>query len=331
MAVRKVNDTQFEIDVSNGRKGRRYRRVHTCTESEARIIEIRIKNKLGRPARDRYTISDIAEYYIDYVERHQQPRTHKEKKRMLFGKILGFFGGMQFEFLSKPIIEVYKKNRVEESERPINRQINTELLCLQAMWKWAYDNGYCSEEPIRITKLPYKRPLPEVLSRADIDRVIESAGRFHRAMLLCMYAAGLRMNEVFDLRVSDVHLTSGYLRVRGKGGKTRLVPMAPRLEDALRGQVACRKLVEAELLFPSPRGGKKYNNIKTALRFAVERSGVNKHITPHMLRHSFATHLLEQGKDLRTIQELMGHEEISTTQIYTHIALDRKKDAVSGM
>ena len=345
--MRKVGENKFEIDLRRGKGKPRYRRVHECTEEEARIIEVKIRKRFGRTVKDRYTIGDIAEYYLDYVERHQSPRTYREKKRMLFGKLLGFFGGLHFEFLSKPIIETYKRKRQEEirdaEERAAEksgrspkadkgrRQINTELLCLGAMWAWAYDNSYCSEEPIRMTKLPYKRPLPETLSRADIDRVLESTNRFHRAMFLCLYAAGLRMNEVFSLRVSDVHLTSGYLRVKGKGEKTRLVPMAPRLEEVLRGQVACRALIGAELLFPSPRSGKRYDNIKTALRLAVQRSGLKKKVTPHMLRHSFATHLLEQGKDLRTIQELLGHEEISTTQIYTHIALDRKKDAVSCM
>lgn len=345
--MRKINDNRFMIDIRNGKEGPRYRKIHICTEAEARILEVKIKKQLGRTVADRHTINDIADYYLDYVENHQSPRTYKEKKRMLFSQILSFFGGMHFEFLSKPLVETYKKKRlgaIKTAEEQASlksgrspkqnkgrRQVNTELLCLGAMWAWAYDNNYCSEEPIRIAKLPYKRPLPETLSRSDIDRVLESTNRFNRAMLLCMYAAGLRMNEVFDLRISDVHLSSGYLRVRGKGDKTRLVPMAPRLEDALKGQVACRGLIGSELLFPSPKTGKKYDNIKSALKLAVKRSGVNKHITPHMLRHSFATHLLEQGKDLRTIQELLGHEEISTTQIYTHVALDRKKDAVSGM
>lgn len=347
MVVRKKGEDLFEIDVPNGRNGPRYRRLHKCTEAEAHLLEIKITKQLGRPARDRHRIKDIAEYYLEYVHHHQAERTYKEKKRILFGKLLGYFGGMRFDFLSKPIIEAYKTKRLDEiqaaektqkekSGKPIKkdkgrRQVNIELLCLGNMWTWAYDSGYCTEEPARITKLPYKRPLPETLSRSDVDRILESASRFHRAMILCMYAAGLRMNEVFDLRITDAHLNSGYLRVRGKGNKTRLVPMAPRLEEALRGQVACRALIGAELLFPSPTTGKKYNNIKTALKSAVKRSGINKTVTPHMLRHSFATHLLEQGKDLRTIQELLGHEEISTTQIYTHIALDRKRDAVSGM
>ena len=122
------------------------------------------------------------------------------------------------------------------------------------------------------------------------------------------------------------------MKLTGKGNKERIVPMTDRLRESMTGQIACRKLIGATLAFPSIKDtAKKGTDMRRALWGAMKRAGITVRVTPHMLRHSFATHLLEAGQDLRTIQELLGHEEISTTQIYTHVQTDRKRKAVNAL
>lgn len=329
MSVKRLSENKWLIDIRQGRKGDRFRKVFHGTEAEARMCEMEIKKKLNRPVNGLRIIEDIADEYMEYVRIHQAEKTYKDKKRMLFGNILGFFGKYHFDFITRPIIEAYKKKRIEGDARRIYRQINLELLCLSSMWKYAFENGYCNDGPPRFKSLPYKRPIPVILSADEIMSIINNSNPFNRAILLCMYHAGLRMNEVFSLKVSDVNLKTGYLRVTGKGNKTRLVPLSASLGPTLSGQVSCRVLKGSELLFPSPKTGKKLTDIRKAIMSACKRANVSKKVTPHMLRHSFASHLLEKGQDLRTIQELLGHEDISTTQIYLHVQLDRKKEAVN--
>lgn len=331
MAIRQTGNKKFQIDIRQGRDGKRIRETFHGTESEARLYEMELKKQLHRPVRDSHAIDEIAEEYIDHVRIHQAVKTYIEKKRMLFGSILSFFGKYHFDFITRQIIEAYKQKRLTDNpDKPkIYRQINLELLCLSNMWTFAWDNGYCTEEPKRIKKLPYKRPLPDVLSKEVILSIMEHSNPYHRAMILCMYHGGLRMDEVFSLKVSHVNLDSGYIRVTGKGNKTRVVPMSEKLQHLMAGQIACRKLIDSALMFPSVRSGGKATDMRRAIWGACRRAGIRRRVTPHMLRHSFATHLLEAGQDLRTIQELLGHEDIGTTQIYTHIAFKKKKGAVS--
>ena len=129
-----------------------------------------------------------------------------------------------------------------------------------------------------------------------------------------------------------------YIRIRGKGDKERIIPMTDMLHDALVPmfdpylRTHLKKIGHnVKLVFPSLRTGQKLTDIRRAIWGAMSRAGIKKRITPHMLRHSFATHLLEADKDLRTIQELLGHEEITTTQIYTHVSQIRKRDAIDAL
>jgi site-specific recombinase XerD len=152
----------------------------------------------------------------------------------------------------------------------------------------------------------------------------------------------LRFKEVAGMKVSDVNMEAGYFRIRGKGEYMRVIPISGLLHEALlplfdqgmREHLQANGL-RADLVFPSLRRGQKNDgkvtDIRQAIKWACKRAGITKRVTPHMLRHSFATHLLEQGNDLRTIQELLGHREVTTTQIYTHVAMGRKKGAIDTL
>ena len=177
-----------------------------------------------------------------------------------------------------------------------------------------------------VPKLPFqKRPrkLPTVLSVEEVGRFLATVpDRKMRAVLVTAYAAGLRVFEVVALRVSDVDSTRMTLRVAdGKGGKARLVMLSPKLLDLLRTYWKAER-PRAEWLFPGrdPAQHVSVRSVQLACQTAREAAGIDKHITMHTLRHSFATHLLESGTDIRIIQALLGHSSLNTTARYTQVA-----------
>jgi integrase/recombinase XerD len=184
-------------------------------------------------------------------------------------------------------------------------------------------------------KLP--RALPKTLTEADVDRLLDSAdtrttsGLRDRAMLETLYATGLRVSELVGLKLTAVNLSDGVLRVTGKGNKDRLVPLGEEAVIWLRRYLAeARPLLLAQHLsdavFVTPRGG---GMTRQAFWYLIKRrahaAGIVRPLSPHTLRHAFATHLLNYGADLRVVQMLLGHSDISTTQIYTHVARERLK------
>jgi integrase/recombinase XerD len=182
------------------------------------------------------------------------------------------------------------------------------------------------------------RSLPKALSRQEVEALIkEPAGEGvlklrDLAMLELLYATGVRVSELVGLDLSQVGFTTGVLQVRGKGGKERVVPVGEFALEALRVYIerARPRLVKARpttAVFLN-RSGKRLTRqgLWKVLKGVAERAGIARGVTPHVLRHSFATHLLEGGGDLRAIQEMLGHADISTTQIYTHVARTRLKE-----
>jgi len=173
--------------------------------------------------------------------------------------------------------------------------------------------------------------LPKYLSPADVDRLIEQpdlstpAGLRDRAILEVLYATGLRVSELAALRAVDVNLAGGYLTCTGKGGKQRLVPVGDRAVDALRryqhdGRPALARPSSPARLFLNARGGGLSRvGLWLILKGHARTAGLRADVSPHVLRHSFATHLLEHGADLRAIQMMLGHADLATTQIYTHV------------
>ncbi|MRS02707.1 hypothetical protein EG832_05715 [bacterium] len=146
-----------------------------------------------------------------------------------------------------------------------------------------------------------------------------------RVLFLCLYQAGLRKSEACNLEPHDIHFKPDYIKARGKGGKVRLVAMSDLLANDMNTYLNDHK---GGHLFPSRVRGGIITDIRTPLKTAMKKAGIKRRITPHCLRHSFATHMLEDGADLRTIQVAMGHEDIGTTQIYTKINLGHMTSAI---
>lgn len=343
----KDGSERWQVDIRQGKKARKRFNL-VGTEAEARVAWLRATKKLGKQISIAETINEQAVDFIEHVRQHKAGKTYKDQKRMLFGKILGFFGNYHFDLLTKDIAAAYKTKRLSDPSKvnhgkPVkkHRQINLELLCLSAFWKWSYEHGKCTDEPIKFEKLPYRRPLPDVLSKQEIMALVKSMSLFHRAFVLCLYHAGLRFQEVSGLRCDQVDTINRSIRVFGKGSKERDVPISPLLSEAL-APLLDKQLREhlqrvgarADLVFPSlNRRGKngQVTDIRKSIKLAAGRAGIFKRVTPHMMRHSFATHLLEGGTDLRTIQEMLGHESVTTTEIYTHIASKTKRKAIAGL
>lgn len=182
----------------------------------------------------------------------------------------------------------------------------------------------------KYAKKPQK--LPIVISRNEIQKCIFSVSNAkHRLIISLAYAAGLRISEVRDLRVQDIDFENTLLHIKGgKGQKDRITPFSEKLSDSLRNQIAGKDILD--IVFESSRGTKL--NLRTLQKIfenALKKSGIQKSATFHSLRHSFATHLIENGTDIRYIQELLGHQNIRTTQRYTHVTNPKLRNIKSPL
>ncbi len=210
------------------------------------------------------------------------------------------------------------------------------LSALRGLLKFLLQESLVQSDPLAGLSGPkVSGGLPRFLSRQEVERLLEAPpadtdlGRRDRAMLELMYAAGLRAGEVITLGVGDVQFQVGCLVVRGKGSKERLVPVHPTALEVLRAYLEgprerLRKGKQREEVFLNVRGGPLSRmGLWKILRKHVVAAGIPGRVTPHTLRHTFATHLLEGGADLRSVQLMLGHADISTTEVYTHV--DRQR------
>ena len=212
---------------------------------------------------------------------------------------------------------------------------------LQGFYRFAFGEGLIDVDVATHLDLPRQsRRLPDTLDVDEVDRLLEAAsagGVRDRALLELLYAAGLRVSEAIGLDREDLSLDGAFVRVIGKGDKERLVPIGEVSIDHLSGWIAGPRAVLIELHHVEPvRGGPLFLGDRgrrlarqqawAAVHGAAARAGLDGKVSPHTLRHSFATHLLEGGADLRVVQELLGHASISTTQLYTHLTGERIRD-----
>lgn len=204
---------------------------------------------------------------------------------------------------------------------------------VKSFFRFLLMSDYLEADPSELLESPkigFK--LPEVLSVAEIDAIISAVdrskpeGQRNRAILETLYSCGLRVSELVNLKLSDLYLDEGFIKVEGKGSKQRLVPISPRAIHELRLYFSDRNGIEVkpgyeDFVFVSHRRGKSLSRIMIfhLIKELAVQANITKNISPHTFRHSFATHLLEGGANLRAIQCMLGHESIATTEIYTHI------------
>ena len=207
------------------------------------------------------------------------------------------------------------------------------LVTLRGFYRFLIEEKMISHNPVKLVDLPKSSlKLPDVLSVAEVQHLLKTPdtvtplGKRNTAMLELLYAAGLRVSELIHLKLNEVNLEMGFVRVFGKGSKERIVPMGSHANEKINdfiqfGRPLLLKGIASHYLFVA-RAGKPMTRqgFWKILKQYCLKSGLSKNITPHTLRHSFASHLLEGGADLRSVQLMLGHVDISTTQIYTHVA-----------
>ena len=217
--------------------------------------------------------------------------------------------------------------------------IHRKAACLRSFYRHLRREGVLDTDPTAALSVPRRgRKLPQVLTRGEVTRLLEQPRGTEptdlrdRALLELMYASGLRASEAIGLEVADVDLDDQVLRARGKGSKERVVPVGHTAAEAVRRYLdrGRARLIGARLethLFVNFRGGAltRQGLYKIVRRHAVS-AGLEDRMSPHTLRHTFATHLLAGGCDLRSVQEMLGHADVATTQLYTHLSSERLKD-----
>lgn len=243
---------------------------------------------------------------------------------------------------AKPLLQA-ERSDIEDylgKRTPLSkpRSISRLVASLRRLYRFALREGRIEIDPtlqLGSPKLP--RSLPKSLSEDEVERLLQAPdvnellGLRDRAMLETLYATGLRVSELVSLKISEVSLDMGVVRATGKGNKTRLVPLGEEALDWIARYLreARPAIVNGQLsdaMFVTQRGE---GMTRQAFWYLIKRysklAGITKHLSPHVLRHAFATHLLNHGADLRVVQMLLGHADISTTQIYTHVARERLK------
>jgi len=230
-------------------------------------------------------------------------------------------------------VQGYMAARHAES-RPSS--VGRRLSVFRRFFRWALREGLCAQDPTLRMDAPRQRVrLPGTLTESQVERllaapdVLDILGLRDRAMLELLYASGLRVSELVSLRTVQVGLSEGVLRVTGKGSKERLVPFGheagvwlERYVAESRGLILGGRVSEALFVTSQGQGMSRQMFWKLIRKYAVV-AGITQHLSPHTLRHAFATHLLNHGADLRVVQMLLGHADISTTQVYTHVARER--------
>lgn len=354
MSIR-IRNNKFVVDYyPHGRKGKHVRLTLPAgtTSEEAKKIERELRSQKDRTpvASATDTIARLVKPYFQHIEHRQSPRTVTDKRACFDNHLLPYFGNFRVPELTATIMAAYQTRRLdqfaamtEETRRKHqikdgHRAINKELAYLGALVRWArkYLHVRISDRLFR-EDLPYRRPIPKVWTRAEADKLIQAAEPAYRPFLLALFHLGVRHQSARLLRWENVDMHAkpddSSVVIVGKGNKENRLPLSPELHAALRDLLQVRskhpERNQSPWVFPSPKDpAKPIHNVRKALVRAKTAAKVSKRISPHLLRHSLATHLLEQGVDLRTIQEMLGHSKVSTTEWYTQVALELKKEAL---
>ena len=275
-----------------------------------------------------------------FIERGLSGNTEQAYRRDLasFIEFLDKNDVNEFDDISRSIINQYIRDMRSLDYAPTS--VTRKIASLRGWFKWMMANELINHDPtVSLEQPKLSRHLPKVLTVSEISSILsQNLSHLERAVFELLYAAGLRVSELTSLNLINVNLDQNYVRCFGKGSKERLVPIGDEAKYAIRAYLKERNSIigktgiktNALFLF---EGGTRisrqevYNLIKNLGRH------VNKHVTPHTVRHSFATHMLENGADLRVVQELLGHSDVSTTQLYTHVSKKRLKEvyfAING-
>lgn len=293
-----------------------------------------IKNMLSSPLFKRY------EQYLK-LERSYSPNTFDAYLRDLM-KYMTFLADEHIDY-KQVTLDDLQGFVIMLMDVGIHPRSTARILSgVRSFYRFLYLEKELDNDPTELLESPRMgRHLPEVLTLEEIDAIeagIDQStieGRRNRTIIEVLYSCGLRVSELCELKLSCLYLDEGFIRVRGKGDKERLVPISGTAVHALHNWFVDRNAIEikprhSDYVFVSARRGTKLSRITVFywVKQAAQEVGITKVISPHTFRHSFATHLLEGGANLRAIQAMLGHESIATTEIYTHIDTSRLREEV---
>jgi integrase/recombinase XerD len=288
------------------------------------------------------SIDDLADRFLNYVliEKGLSPKTLEAYGSDL-ARYLSFLDKESIKNLADADTRVILKYLITMRQEGLGaRSRARHLVTLRGFYKFLVHEKILRNDPTRVIELPKSGlKLPEVLTVEEVKRLLAApdlhkpTGARDAAMLELLYAAGLRVSELINLKLPEVYLEAGFVRVLGKGAKERVVPIGAFAKEKIEDYIAVgrRRLLKttvSQYLFVA-RAGRPMTRqgFWKLLKSYAQQAGLAKNITPHSLRHSFASHLLEGGADLRAVQLMLGHVDIATTQIYTHVAREHLKKA----
>lgn len=273
---------------------------------------------------------EIISQYLEYLELEKglASNTIDAYRRDLYD----FADGVEsLEKVDRIIINSYIRTLKERKLAPTS--IIRKVASLRGFFKWTTSMNILEKNPASTLEQPkVPQRLPKVISLKEIEEILHSdLTPLQSVILELLYSCGLRVSELVNLKMNDVDLSSKYIRCFGKGSKERIVPFGVKALESVKKYLPIRELVFKKYNLNSKRllvlDNGRFINRQDVYTLIHERGKIiHKNISPHTLRHSFATHLLENGADLRVVQELLGHSDVSTTQLYTHISKKRLKD-----
>jgi len=267
-------------------------------------------------------------HYIEYQRNYSLHTIYAYKADL---KQFLSFVDYHFESVDREIIRKYLFYLKEKNYNP--KSIGRKVACLKSFFGFLVRRGHVKTNPTLLVlspKIPER--LPSFLTIQEVERILESAsdnskmGLRDRTMMELLYSSGIRVGELVSLKMEDINITDETIKVKGKGGKQRIVPIGSYALKYLFEYFKKRGLRPGFVFLNKKNHGLTTRSVERIVKKYAKIAGINKKITPHVFRHSFATHMLDRGADLRTVQEMLGHSDIATTQIYTHITVQRLKE-----
>ena len=284
----------------------------------------------------------IIRRYVQYLKLEKALAGNTQEAYMQdLEKLLNFLKAENIDF-RKCTYENLQQFSAELHDIGIHARSQARIISgIHSFYRFLVLNNYIETDPSELLETPkIGLHLPEVLTVEEIDRIIETVdmdkaeGQRNRAILETLYSCGLRVSELCNLKMSDLYFTEGFIKVEGKGSKQRIVPISQRAIKEIRYWLIDRQAWRIKPGYEDyvflARWGKGISRIMIfhLIKELADKAGITKKISPHTFRHSFATHLLEGGANLRAIQAMLGHESITTTEIYTHIDRNRLRQEI---
>lgn len=279
-------------------------------------------------------VQNIAEYLESLeVERGLSENTIEAYGRDLnaFCEFLGTQGVFDFDSVKRIHINYYIKKLHDENYTAAS--VTRKIAAIRGWLKWLLANEVIKQDPGQSVELPkLSKRLPKVVSVQEIEKILSNHLNETEAVIMeLLYGAGLRVSELAGLETANIDLDSRYVRCFGKGSKERIIPIGEKAKKALNNYLKIREFYTKKYKLDTKRllikeNGKPVTRQEIYVFIRKQGELLQKHISPHTMRHSFATHMLENGADLRVVQELLGHSDVSTTQLYTHVSKKRLKE-----